>query len=635
MSSNDEKENVNEAPKTLDEPKKEEKKKGKTKKLNKKLLLIIGIVVGALLVGFGLYYLISKVILTGNAEYPIVYASNDQLILWKNAKDSKFVLETEFDDKYLNIAYGEKNHELIAYTSDESLYIFNAKNGQKEKISSNVSYGSYIKFTMQDKMIIFQDQEESIYSYDLKSKSKNKIASVKDSSERIYIDTILGNKILFYELIKVETTDEDDKKTEKSQYNYYTYDLKTGNKEKIISNFLYARLNNEKTKLAYEIKNDEKTNSLYIYDLATAKSEKIIHDMYLLENVDYDDFSSFVYIQESDEKLLVDDEGENAPVKKVTKKVLCTYSLYLDGKCKYKDWWNDKKVKVVETEDKKVTNKDMLEYADGVKLYDVYVYKNGKSEKIASNILSYYDSSADGEKVVFKRFNELKIFKTSEFNTYDDFKKKLDEYKEKESKVVYQVNGKEYDFELKENTSVYSASLDKGAYVVIYDGGTSKRDLYQVKIENDKVAMSLLDNDVYNIMEETKYGVLYVVNEGSNHTLKLINDNQTKELGSKVDYYYINDEIIYMFDDCSNYSCQYSSYNGEKKALQSDVTDVTRINNNVMYVFKNYSKSKNTCDLYEYKNGKMIQVAFDVGLDTNSIYAIKEAENDYSYSFGR
>ena len=147
--------------------------------------------------------------------------------------------------------------------------------------------------------------------------------------------------------------------------------------------------------------------------------------------------------------------------------------------------------------------------------------------------------------------------------------------------------------------------------------------------------MSLLDNDVYNIMEETKYGVLYVVNEGSNHTLKLINDNQTKELGSKVDYYYINDEIIYMFDDCSNYSCQYSSYNGEKKALQSDVTDVTRINNNVMYVFKNYSKSKNTCDLYEYKNGKMIQVAFDVGLDTNSIYAIKEAENDYSYSFGR
>lgn len=598
---------------------KEPEKGKKTKKKGSKILKIIIIVIVSLLLCAGIYYALVTFVFKSSSNYPILFENNEQLVLWKNSNEKNIVVEEEFKDENLKMAYGKTNHNLMAYIVGDVLYLYDAGNGNKIRLASNMEDGEYIKFISNDKYLIFEDDSDNIYLYEIKTKDKTKIAGVKDDGETSAV-RVIDDFLLYYEYIPVKEDSDD------YQYNYYLYNVKTKNKKKI-ANVKEMLVSDDENRLLYTSGEDNKKYSAYIYDIKKDETSKIIADAESLYNADKD-YKSFIYSQPSATKLVVDDEGKDVKNIRHERTEICDDDLYFSGNCDFDEWWDEEEVTVVDEIDKKRVNEEIMEYAEDIELVDLYSFKDGKSSLIAKDVITIETADASSSKAIYWKTKEAKTFKTSSYESSDKFIDDFKDYINKNIDIYYYDGSKEIllnldteDHKYEPDDGIDAVFSNNETYVLI-DGELSK-----LTVEGDKTKLDLIDNNVYSIAMETKYGVLYSVENKKNdyYTIKIIKDGKTEDLGENVMYIpTIGEDGLYFYEDCANYSCSYSKYNGSKKTILTDVSYVIEVDDKNIYIFKNYSDSTEKCDLYKYDGKNTIQIAFDVGLSKNSILYIND-----------
>ena len=598
------------------------KKKEKTDKSilkivrkNKLYFIIGGVILLLLIVALIIYNVFVK---EKYIEYPILYLENEQLVLWQKGSDEKIIVDDDFseeDNRYLDMVYANNTNNLFAYLDDDSLYIYNVKKATNERVSSDV--GDNFIFTEDDKYLVYESSEGTIYSYDIKEKMKNKVVSVsEEDDEYVSIDGIIGSKVVYH--VVTYGKDYDDRESV-----LYIKDLSSDSSAKVITkDSAGCEFFEDKNKIFYAKENDEDSMSLYVYNIKKDESEK------LLSGIDYllsysDDFNEFMYVSKSNDevKILDDDEFNNDPVTTVTEKKLCTYSYYIDGYCTRDQWLYDEYIDITTTTSKKSINDEIREAVDDLTYYNVYIYKDGKSEKIVSNALEIYVGNYENKTVVYETLNTDKQVKISTLKSLDDFEKYLTNatdiwYKVGSEKAVSFANISEFGVE------EIVISKDKGIYMVNDD-----EELYYLDANKKDSKLVLLDNDIYYLLDdETDYGIAYAIREEDEdfYDLKIVSGKEVKEVAFDInDVSVSKDGNLYIMNDCSENFCSYSLYDGKLKNLANDVYDVVRLTSKEFYIFKNYSTKNETYDLYRYSDGELIQIAFDIPEGYTSVYSIE------------
>lgn len=336
-----------------------------------------------------------------------------------------------------------------------------------------------------------------------------------------------------------------------------------------------------------------------------------------------EDFSTLIYYVESSDKynILNDDEKGKDPEIKTTQEVVCSYSMYRDGDCTYNDWVNDKKVTVTKVTSKKAVNEEIREANDNLKAYDVYYFKNGKSEKIASKVKKVIAADYNTKTLILTKLNEDEKVKISDLKELDEFNDYVDEH----VKNYYLKNGKDLvEIELPEddfNISTAVVTKDLKGYII-----NSKSELYYIDIKNTKKGVDLVDTNASDLSVFKDTEVLYYCSndkkdEDEDKDLKKASGRNTSVIASKVSNIVNNKvkkedkDILYVYSECDDGTCIYSSYDGKLVKLLEDVNYVRNVNEKEFYVFKNYSSKNRTYDIYYHKNGKTNKIAFDIDYD--------------------
>lgn len=575
--------------------------------INPKLIFFVLLAVVIIII----IVIIFKSITHSNIDYPILYVEGNELILWKENGKVKKTIDNNFnksDNYHLSVAYANTTDNLFAYVNNGSLFLYNIKNDSKDKIASESSNdnGSFV-FSKNDKYIVYTDEDNSIYYYDIKENKKDKIVNC-DGNDISTILAISDNTFLYV----IDRNDEE---------NLYSYDLNNRKKEKIASNIFNYRLGDDGNKLLYctsDNKDEDSTITCNIYNIKNNKTEEVAKNAYRLISLS-DDYNELMYIKPASDKfdILDDDELNKDPEFKETIKTVCTYYDYSKNLCTYEQWLNDEEYTYERVTSKKEVNDSIRELANSMYLYDLYEYRNGKTEKLLSNVYSVYLADYTTRSVLYTRIDSDKI-KISSLKSLDDFN---DLIEERITNYYKQYNKNEVKLDTKElfedarfnNKSLYLLNSD------------SK--LYYVDINNKSNKLELLDSNVDSIEGFSK-GLMYLLNyddETGLYDAKVAINKEVKKVATDV-MIVLKDSNNNMtvYNDCENDACKYSKYTNKLTKIIDDVYYAFPItlNKKEYYVYKNYSAKNNTYDLYKFKNGKLIQVAFDVEtgyVSTNSL----------------
>ena len=591
-------------------------------KKNKLIFIIGGAVLALVLVTLLVYFLFFR---EKYIDYPILYLENGQLILWQEGNDEKIVVDSDYKEKNnasLVMAYANKTDNMFAYLNDGSLYLYNVKEKTNEKIASDVSKYS-LSFTDTDEYLIYESEDDDIYSYNIKEKMKNKVVSIDEDDDEAFalIKYIIGNKVVYY------VAEDDDDSYYSYKYTLHIKDLDTNTDNVITENYDSSIINEKETEIIYTKDDNEETMSLYKYNIKDNKNDKVLSGIEEILSND-DDYKEFIYYTKSETKvdILDDDELGKDPSTSTTKETYCTYSYYRAGYCTYEDWWYDRIVTITIVDSKKEVNDEIREAAEELEYYDIYKFKDGKTEKLASNVLEPWSANYESDTFVFTSLNTKDKVKISTLKSEDDF----EAYLEKSIDVYYQV-GKDNSVSLGRVDEVGDRGLvvtkDKHIYIINDDD-----ELLFVDASKKETKLQLIEENVSGVYDGGfDFGVLYSVEADDTdddfYDLYTINGKEKKEVAKNVESiveYDVDNNKIYILNNCKKNSCDYSYYDGELHTLTNDVYDVERMTDKEFYVFKNYSSKNSTYDLYRYSDGELIQVAFDIKVGYTSVHEIND-----------
>lgn len=398
-----------------------------------------------------------------------------------------------------------------------------------------------------------------------------------------------------------------------------------------VSDVLYANTNNRYVLFS-------KNESLYIYD-SKSKDEttKLVSDT---DGYAFSTDDSYVIATDTDDNLYsYNFKGDKEKLDSDVESILD----YTDSKILYsKDGSlyvrslkasKDDKEKVVEGYESASFSEDgkyIIYINEDEELYR-YKVSNGKADKIASDVTSYYCGTgscakmyyvvSDGDKVLYyyngKEGNKL----TDELETVKDIDVDNQE-------VVYTVlDGDEYTLYYQKGTKeavtieddlegIKSVRIFKGKEIYYI---TSDAEVKYAKISGAKVGeVSTLAEDVDSslYLYSKGYAVVADVDEDSNSgDLYLLKGGKAKKIDS--DVYASNITVsndgtdVYYLKDYKSTGDLYVTTGGKGKKIDSDVHSYEYVKDKLIYYIKDYSTSKSRGDLYRY-TGKSVKIAEDV-----------------------
>ena len=380
----------------------------------------------------------------------------------------------------------------------------------------------------------------------------------------------------------------------------------------------------------------KKKNDLYLYD-AKSKDEttKIVSDVttYMFS---FDD--KYVIALDKDRNLRVYNFKETLKIEKDVSSVIAISKdkvLYEKERTLYVRSINPKKddrLKVSEEFDTNVRfskdGKNVI-YIDDSKELHLFNIRKDEDIKIAKNVTKYYCDKESCERLYYEAKDDIKSI------YYYDCKDSTRVVKE-----VYNVNA--YDVEKKQ--LVYT-KLDDGEYSLYYQKGTNDasliendlqglrevklyegKDIYFTTSDNEvryakiggskiKVVKSIAE-DVSGYFHAHKDGYLFIsdIDDGIG-VLNLAKGGKVKELDKDVYTGLItvsqDGKSVYYLKDYKRSGDLYVSTGGKGKVVEKDVYNYEYMNDNLIYLIRDYSTSKGSGDLYRYTN-KSVKVAENV-----------------------
>lgn len=556
---------------------------------NKAVIILAGIAVIGIIILISLISLIAGLFGSKKIEKPLIYLTSDgELKYITSGKKEGVTIANSYSDS-IDLAYPNKSSKYILYTKSDNLYLLNTtKNKESEKITSDVDE---FMFSLDDKYIVFTDEDGDLYSYNYKEKTKldSEISSIK----------AISNDKVFY----------------RKDGNLYMRSLKSSkdDKVKIVSDYTSAYFNEDMTKVLYSKENNDDLYDYYVYNIKSKKENKVISDAYTV--YDYsDDFTKFIYGVKNDgstfdlSKIVDDDKKEEDANFKAY-----TYDDYLDGVVDYSTYRKSLSEKY-DVEDRNDIREQLEKEFELDPTISVYYQTGDKKTQITKEADKVLYTDADTKRVVYTsvKYNTNKKIKLSEVSYFYKIKNHLNDCKE--NTVMYKVLDKDAV------EVVTGAEKEPKVYVINNDlYYILDSELFYAKINGNKLGkVSSLAEEVTIISSTGDYkdSLIFATDvKNYNGDLKLAKAGKVESIAS--DVYTRGIEItdtnkIYYYTDYKNNSGDFNMYNGKAKKLITDVGMVQYVKDNYMYVFKDYSPKSSTYDLYTYKGRDLKLVEYDI-----------------------
>ena len=540
--------------------------------------IVFGLLIFSFLLVFGGLIFRSKL----HPDYPLVFTdANNKLMFITKSNRSKNDIASITN---ASIVYANNNTKYLLYTNNSSLYLLDTTiGGVGNKISNNVSaYG----FSEDDKYIYYIDNNKEFYLYNRNNAEIIKISDNVNKVELIRDNIIIYNKngkLIYYKL----------------DNNSYT----------ISDSYINVELSSDNKLLLYSVFNDD-LKDYYVYDTSINKSEKVLSGITKLYSKD-NNYTRFIYTSPA----TTNNDFSNA-LKDEYAAADKNFTSY-----KYEDYAS-KKVTKAQYEANQLQEKD-VEFRNELRSYiknygkfgnDLYYKNNDTTTLIAQNIndLYFYDIRTQTYSYTTYSF-ENNVINISDYSN-ENIDKFYSDFENLKLNSMYFKSGNNSPSMAYKNittTAKVKVRNNNDYYLLVEDN--NYYNLYYSKINNRSIKLvGEIDTNLLSskmILDYTE-GYLYV-NEINNHKyLNSVNEGRVRTIAEDVNPNYVavseSKDSIYYLKTTGDYVNDLNLYNGIRTSkIASDIYSFMYINNDLIYVTKNYNDATKTSDLYRLDGNRL------------------------------
>ena len=524
-------------------------------------IIVFGILFFSFAIVFG-GYIIRKFF---TKDYPLVFIDSNNKLMYITKTDVNkndiAVIETA------EIVYANKNINTLLYTNNNALYLLDTTvGGTGTKIVDNASiYG----FSEDDNYIYYIDNRNTLYLYNLHTKE--------------YIN--ISNNVTKVELVK------DNIVLYQVNNDLIYYDINTKEKEKIISGYIDVEINYDNKMILYSMKNSNNAElkDYYIYNINTKLKKEIINGVTKLYEKD-SSYTKFIYTKPSDTKKdiskAIKDDNKNSDKTNKNK--------------------NDQKNIELRNQIRDYLNKYEI------KTDNIYYQNGNNTTLIASNInqLYYHDIKNQRYSYTTYYFENQSI----DIGSYNDIEAFYNDIETKKlNSLYYKVSTNNESMAYKNVTSKIKVNIRNGEEYYLLVNNDKYYDLYYSKISNRQVKLvGQIDSNLLSSEFNIDYidGYLFCNYVNNHYFLNLLNDGKVRMIAEDINpkYYDVGEskDTIYYIKMTNEYVGELLLYNGIRTSkLSDDVHSFIYLNNDLIYVTKNYNELTKTSDLYRLSNNHL------------------------------
>ncbi len=564
-------------------------KKKKRKKFMFGVVLILSIVLVIVVINaMGLF--VRK---QSEIEMPLVYVSNGELKFISSRKKESSSVGTFSSDKLGIIRYPNRSDKYIMYTEGSDLYLSYVRSNKDTK---NIA-GNVLKyyFSANDKHIVYIDLNGNLFVNDFnKSEELDKgVSLVLDVTE--------------------------DKVYYQKDGNLYSKSLKASKNDriKIATDYYVATMNSDCSKILYAKESGDEIYDYYVYNIKRKKEQKVLTDVFTLYDYN-DDFTEFIYGSLNKDNAMDLNNFVNDDKKEYDENFK-TYSFddYWNGKIDYDTYKQSQKDSDNVVKRQKIRDelaKEAGKTLKGAESIDVYYQKSNKKLKLADAISKVSYTDLKNKRLIYSKddYSSIEKLDINEIDSVADIKEHV---VSNLKNVVFYKYGQSEESEITSNKSSVIAHIFGDEIYCEADD-----EIFYAKLKKNKMGeVKSVANNAIVVDWENRYedGLLFLEGlKNGNGELKLIKNGKVNSIDSNV---YEKDIVVtgnkvYYFKDYKNYNGNYYSYSGRPKRIMSDVSRVSYIKENYMYVLKNYSSKTGLYDLYRYRGRKFELIDEEVEL---------------------
>ena len=544
------------------------------------------------LIVFGLLIISFSIVFSGlmfksklHPDYPLVFTdANNKLMFITKSNNSKNDIASISN---ANIVYANNDTRYLLYTNNNTLYLLDTTiGGVGRKVTSNpTDYG----FSLDDKYVYYIDSNNDLYVYDRYAEE-----TIKISSNVKKIELIRDNNFLY------------------NQDDNLVY-LKLNEKPVIISNkYESVELNSDNKLVLYSELNNE-LQDYYIYEIDSNSKSKVLENVRKLYDKD-NNYTKFIYTTVT------------TKTKDVSNALKDDYSVSDKNFIAYEyEDYTSKKISKATYEANQLLQKQ-IEFRNQIREYvknygkfgyDLYYKNNNTNTLIASNINKVYYHDLKNQVYSYTTYtfdnNALDI------ENYDDIEKFYADFENaKLNSMYYKAGNASPSMAYKNVTTNTKVVIRNNSeyYLLVQD--QEYYNLYYSKINNRSLKLvgeidtNLLTN---KLIVDYADGYLFTNYINNRYYLNLVNEGRVKTLVEDVNPDYIEvaegRNNIYYLKKTGDYVNSLNIYNGIRVSkIADDIYSFIYINNDLIYVTKNYDAITKTSDLYRLEGNNRLTLIY-------------------------
>src|SRR5574344_2840167 len=516
-----------------------------------------------------------------NRDYPLVFVdSNNKLMFITKSDNNKNDIASI---ENANIVYATNDTRYLLYTNGTILYLLDTTvGGVGTKIIENAkTYG----FSKDDKFVYYIDENDNLYLYN------------RDNGEAIYV----SKEVSKVELIK------DDIVIFGSNGSLNYYYISTGNINKISDNYKTVELNSDGKIILYSTVNND-LSDYYTYNLNDLSSSKVLSNVVKLYDKD-NNYTKFIYTKVSTTKKDLSNAIKDDSLTADKQFVDYTYADYENHK-------STKEVYEANKANKKLVDlrNQMREYLKNYAIYgeDIFYQNNNSTTLIASNInkLYYYDIKTQKYSYTTSNWENDAINLAS----YDDIEAFYSDLETKKlNSLYYKVSTNAESMAYKNITTDAKVIIRNNDEYYLLVKDNDYYNLFYSKISNKQIkSVGEIDTNLLNYKLVIDYidGYLYCNYINGHYYLDMVQDGKVKTIAEDVNPEFIvvsegKDSIYYLKTTNDNVG-DLQLYNGIRTSkLAENIHSFLYLNNDLIYVTKDYDSITKTSDLYRLNSAHL------------------------------
>ena len=514
-------------------------------------------------------------------NYPLVFVDSNNKLMYITKSDNNKNDIASIENA--NIVYANNDTKSLLYTNNGVLYLLDTTvGGIGTKIAENpLKYG----FSKDDKYIYYLDSIGTFYLYKVDSSD---VIMVSDNVNKV--EVIKEDYVLFNQQDKL-----------------VYYNISTGENNVISDSYKTVELNTDYRMVLYSILNNN-LKDYYTYNIGTKENTMVLSQVDKLYDKDTS-YTKFIYTKPSTTAKNIDSAIKDEKASADKQFVEYTYEDYTSHKitkAQYEANQNEKKNVELRNQIRDYISKYLV-------MGDSLYYQSGSTVTLVqSNInkLYYYDiknqrysyttNSWENNTIDISSYTDIEAF-------YSDFESK------KLNSLYFKVSTNAESIAYKNITTTAKVIIRNSDeyYLIVGDG--DYYDLYFSKITNRQIKpVGEIDTNLLTNKINVDYidGYLYCNYINDHYYLNSVQDGKVKTVAEDVNPEYVDvsegDDSVYFIKTTGDNVGDLMLYNGIRTSkIAEDIYSLLYINNDLMYVTKNYDPITKTSDLYRLANSHL------------------------------